>query len=68
MPVGIVLSYLYLSDYIHVCVREIDKNNKDTYNYLGGGFPSEIIKRFCDRIIVKTELSDNILYIYVSSR
>lgn len=67
MPLGTLLLFLHVTDYTHVCVREMG-SMKSTYNYLGGGSASKMISRYCDRIIVKTEIFDDVLIIYVSPR
>lgn len=65
MLLSLALSLLSLSEYVHVCVREMEKG---TYNYLGGGSADRIIKRFGDREIIKTNIEQNALIIYVSPR
>lgn len=67
MTLSNVLTFLQFPDYTHVCIREIG-STKGSFNYLGGGSSNKIVNRFGDREIVKSNIEDNKLIVYVSPR
>lgn len=56
------LMSLNLLPYTHVTIRRSGENGLE---YLGGGFGSNVIKRFGDEVVEKSMIIDNILCIYV---
>lgn len=57
-----VLLSLNLCDYTHVSIRE---HLPGSVNYLGGGKPGDVIRRFGDRLVADSCIHDNVLCLYV---
>lgn len=58
-----VLRSLCLADYVHVVVRY--RNEKRQINYLGGGTPGSVIRRFGERVICNSFIEEHVLVIFV---
>ena len=57
-----VLLSLNLCDYTHVSIRE---HMCKSVQYLGGGYPGDVMRRFGDRLVSDSSICDNILCLYV---
>ena len=63
MTLSVVLRSLCLADYVHVVVRY--RNEKRQIEYLGGGTPGSVIRRFGERIICKSFIEERVFVIFV---
>ena len=63
--IAAVLNALNLNEYTHVVVRYRDPVSRE-FNYVGGGYVSNVVRRFGHLPIDHSYMSDGCLLIYVS--
>lgn len=63
LTLGMALKCLGFGEWQHVVVRR--KNFNNMTEYLGGGFPSDVIRRFGSCNVKRSVCQDNIIIIFV---
>lgn len=64
MNVSSLMSVLSFPLFRHVCVRHILFDGFD--DYLGGGAPADIVRRFGNYNVVRADFIENLFIIYVN--